>query len=68
LHVQEREISEELKKLIALEKYKVENLDQEFAKSKETTYSLKSLIGVLQYQYDVLLKRHKYLKVQFDAL
>jgi hypothetical protein len=68
LHVQEREISEELKKLIALEKYKVENLDQELAKSKETTYSLKSLIGVLQYQYDVLLKTHKYLKVQFDAL
>jgi hypothetical protein len=68
LHVQEREISEELKKLIALEKYKVENLDQELAKSKETTCSLKSLIGVFQDQHDVLLKTHKDLKVQFDAL
>jgi hypothetical protein len=68
LLVQERKISEELKKLLALENGKVENLDQEFAQSKETTYSLKSLIGALQGQHDVLLKMHQDLKVQFDAL
>jgi hypothetical protein len=45
LLVQERKISEELKKLLALEKCKVEKLDQELAKSKETTCSLKSSIG-----------------------
>jgi hypothetical protein len=45
LLVQERKISEELKKLLALEKGNVEKLDQELAKSKETTYSLKSSIG-----------------------
>jgi hypothetical protein len=44
LLVQERKISEELKKLLALEKGKVEKLDQ----GKETTCSLKSSIGALQ--------------------
>jgi hypothetical protein len=47
LLVQERKISEELKKLLALEKDKVEKLDQELAKSKEITCSLKSSIGAL---------------------
>jgi hypothetical protein len=47
LLVQERKISEELKKLVALEKGKVEKLDQEIAQSKETTCSLKSSIGAL---------------------
>jgi hypothetical protein len=42
LVVQKREISEELKKLLPLEKGKVEKLDQELPKSKETTCSLKS--------------------------
>jgi hypothetical protein len=55
LLVQEREISEELKKLLALKKGKVEKLDQELTKSKETTSSLKSAIGALQGQHDVLL-------------
>jgi hypothetical protein len=47
LLVQERKISEELKKLLAPEKCKVEKFEQELAKSKETTYSLKSSIGAL---------------------
>jgi hypothetical protein len=47
LLVQERKISEELKKLLVLEKGKVEKLDQELAKSKKTTCSLKSLIRAL---------------------
>jgi hypothetical protein len=47
LLVQERKISEKLKKLLALEKGKVEKLDQELAKSKETTCSLKSSVGAL---------------------
>jgi hypothetical protein len=47
LLVQERENSEELKKLLTHEKGKVEKLDQELAKSKETTCSLKSSIGAL---------------------
>jgi hypothetical protein len=47
LLVQERKISRELKKFLALEKCKVEKLDQELAKSKETTCSLKSSIGAL---------------------
>jgi uncharacterized protein involved in exopolysaccharide biosynthesis len=68
LLVQERKISEELKKLLALENGKVEKLDQELAKSKETTCSLKSSIGALQGQHDVLLKTHQDLEVQFDAL
>jgi hypothetical protein len=68
LLVQERKISEELKKLLALEKGKVEKLDQELAKSKETTCSLKSSIGALQDQHDVLLKTYQDLEVQFDAL
>jgi hypothetical protein len=63
LLVQERKISEELKKLLALEKGKVEKLDQELAKSKETTYSLKSSIDALQGQHDVLIKTHQDLKV-----
>jgi hypothetical protein len=47
LFVQERKISEELKKLLPLEKGKLQKLDQELDKSKETTCSLKSSIGVL---------------------
>jgi hypothetical protein len=68
LLIQERKISEELKKLLALEKCKVEKLDQELAKSKETTCSLKSSIGALQGQHDVLLKTHQDFEVQFGAL
>jgi uncharacterized protein involved in exopolysaccharide biosynthesis len=68
LLVQERKISEELKKLLALEEGKVEKLDQELAKSKETTCSLNSSIGTLQGQYDILLKTHQDLEVQFGAL
>jgi hypothetical protein len=56
LLVQERKISEELKKLLALEKGKVKKLDQELAKNKKTTCSLKSSIGTLQDEHDVLLK------------
>jgi hypothetical protein len=47
LLVQERKSNEELKKLLALEKGRVERLDQEHAKSKEATCSLKSSIGAL---------------------
>jgi hypothetical protein len=43
LLVQERKISEELKKLLALKKGKVEKLDQELAKTKESTCTLKKL-------------------------
>jgi hypothetical protein len=68
LLVQERKISEELKKLLALEKGKVEKLDQVLAKSKEITCILKSSIGALQGQHDVLLKTHQDLEVQFGAL
>jgi hypothetical protein len=68
LLVQERKISEELKKLLTLEKCKVKKLDQELAKSKETTYSLKSSIGALQGQHDVLIKTHQDLEVRFGAL
>jgi hypothetical protein len=68
LLVQERKITKELKKLIELEKAKVEKLDQELTKSKETNYNLKSSIGALQGQHDVLLKTHQDLDVQFDAL
>jgi hypothetical protein len=48
LLVQERKSNEELKKLLTLEKSKVEKLDQELAQSKETTCNLKSSIGALQ--------------------
>jgi hypothetical protein len=58
LLAQERKISEELKNLLALEKGEVEKLHQELAKSRETTSSLKSSIGALQGQHDVLLKAH----------
>jgi hypothetical protein len=68
LIVQERKINEELKKLLALKNGKVEKLDQELAKSKETTYSLKSSIGALHGEHNVLLKAHQDLEVQFDAL
>jgi hypothetical protein len=47
LLVQERKISEELKKLLSLEKGKVEKLDQKLAKSRETTCSLKISIDAL---------------------
>jgi hypothetical protein len=63
LLVQERKISEELKKLLALENGKMEKLDQELAKRKETTCSLKSSIVALQGQHDVLLMAHKDFKV-----
>jgi hypothetical protein len=68
LLIQKRKISEELKKLLTLEKGKVEKLDQELTKSKETTCSLKSSIGTLQGELDVLLKTHQDLEVQFDTL
>jgi hypothetical protein len=68
LLVQERKISEELKRLLALEKCKVKKLDQELAQSKETTCSLKSSISTLQGQHDILLKTHQDFEVQFDAL
>jgi septal ring factor EnvC (AmiA/AmiB activator) len=68
LLVQERKISEELKKLLAHEKGKAKKLDQELAKRKETTCSLKSSIGALQGQHDVLLKTHQDLEVQFGSL
>jgi hypothetical protein len=68
LLVQERKISEKLKKLLALEKGKVQRLDQELAKRLETTCSLKCSIGALQGQHDVLLKTHQDLEVQFEAL
>jgi cell division protein FtsB len=68
LLVQERKISEGLKKVLALEKDKVEKLNQELAKSKETTCSFKSSIGALKDQHDVLLKTHQDLEVQFGAL
>jgi hypothetical protein len=47
LLVQDRKNSEELKKLLALKKCKVEKLDRELAKIKETSCSLKSSIDVL---------------------
>jgi hypothetical protein len=68
LLVQERKSNEELKKLLTPEKGKVEKLDQELAQSKETTCSLKSSIGALQGQHDVLQKTHQDIEVQFDAL
>jgi hypothetical protein len=68
LLVQEGKSNEELKELLALEKSKVEKLDQELAQSKETTCSLKSSIGALQGQHDILQKTHHDLEVQFDAL
>jgi hypothetical protein len=58
LLVQERKSNDELKKLLALEKSKVEKLDQELAQRKETTCSLKSSIGALQGQHNVLQKIH----------
>jgi hypothetical protein len=67
LLIQERKCNVELKKLLALEKGKVEKLDQELAKSKEATCNLKSSIGALQGQHDVLQKTHHDLEVQFDA-
>jgi hypothetical protein len=68
LLVQERKISKELKKLLSLEKSKVEKFDQKLAKSKETTCILKSSISAPQGQHDFLLKWHQDLEVQFDAL
>jgi hypothetical protein len=68
LLVQERKSNKELKKLLELEKGKVEKLDQELAQSKEITYSLKSSIGALQDQHDLLQKIYQDLEVQFDAL
>jgi DNA-directed RNA polymerase subunit F len=54
LIVEERKSNEELKKLLALEKSKVEKLDQELAQINGTTCSLKSSIGALQGQHNVL--------------
>jgi hypothetical protein len=68
LIVEEKKSNEELKKLLAIKKSKVEKLDQEIPQSKETTCSLKRSIGALHDQHDVLQKTHQYLKVQFDAL
>jgi hypothetical protein len=68
LLVKERKSNEEPKKLLALKKSKVEKLDHELAQSKETTCSLNSPIGALQYQHDVLQNTHQDLEVQFDAL
>jgi hypothetical protein len=68
LLVRERKSSKELEKLLTLKKSKVEKPDQELAESKETTCSLKSSIGALQGQHDVLQKTHHDLEVQFDAL
>jgi hypothetical protein len=68
LLVQERKISKELQKLLTLEKGKMEKLDQELIKSKETTCSLKSSIFAFKGQHDVLLKTHQDLEVQFSAL
>jgi hypothetical protein len=68
LLVQERKISKELKKLLALKKGKVVKLDQELTKNKKTACSLKSLIGALQGQHDVLLKIHQDLQMQFGVL
>jgi DNA-binding Xre family transcriptional regulator len=68
LLVQERKSNHELKKLLALEKGKVESLNQELALSKETTSSLKSSIDALQGQHDILEKIHQDLEVQFDAI
>jgi hypothetical protein len=50
LLIQERKSNEELKKLLALKKSKIEKLDQEVAQSKETICSLKSSIGAIQGQ------------------
>jgi hypothetical protein len=47
LLVQEKEINQELKKLLKLEREKNEKLDQELAQSKETISSLKSSSGVV---------------------
>jgi hypothetical protein len=47
LLVKERKSDEELKKLLALKKGKVEKFDQELAQSKDTICSLKSSIGAL---------------------
>jgi hypothetical protein len=47
LLVQERKSSKELKKLIVLQKGKVEKLDQVLAQSKESTSSFKSSICAL---------------------
>jgi hypothetical protein len=63
LLVQEIKISEEFKKLLALEKGKEEKLDQEVAKSNESTCSLKSSIGALQDQHDILIKTHQDLEM-----
>jgi hypothetical protein len=54
LLVEERKSNEEFKKLLALEKGKIEKLDQELSQSKETTSSFESSIGAIQDQYDVL--------------
>jgi small-conductance mechanosensitive channel len=68
LIVQERKSNKEFKKLLALEKSKIEKIDQELVQSKETTCSLKSSTDALQGQHDVLQKTHQDLEVQFDAL
>jgi hypothetical protein len=63
LLVKERRSNEEHKKLLALQKSKVEKLDQELAQSKETIYSLKSSIGALQGQHNILQNTHQDLEV-----
>jgi hypothetical protein len=63
LLVQERENNQELKKLLRLEKEKIDKLDQELVQSKETISSCKSSSGAIQDSYDVLQKAHKDLEV-----
>jgi hypothetical protein len=63
LLVQERESNQELKKLLRLEKEKIDKLDQELVQSKETISSHKSSSGAIQDSYDVLQKTHKDLEV-----
>jgi hypothetical protein len=54
LFVQEKESNQKLKKLLKLEKEKIEKLDQELAQSKEIISSFKSSSGAPQDSYDVL--------------
>jgi hypothetical protein len=67
LLVKERKISKKTKKAPSTRNGKVEKLDQELAKSKKITCILKSSIGALQGEHNVLLKTHQDLEVQFDA-
>jgi hypothetical protein len=63
LLVTEKKSNEELRKLLTLEKGKVEKLDKKLAQRKETTCSLKGSVGALQGQHDVLQKTYQDLEV-----